>query len=184
MSKNDDRLHAFDAIRAWALILGIVLHGTLSFADGVDDQLCGLFTMVKQSAAGSTAFLPDPYFQDAALLLRRRLLFGGAVGERLGVLAQPRTRHRDSIGRRMGYLWLALVVIVAYALARRKTAACRQRCRRKFVRRVSASCICGFCTFCSGCMWGLSLAKRVDAWARGDRQGASRLSDPFAGGGN
>ena len=179
MSKNDDRLHAFDAIRASALILGIVLHGALSFADGVDDRLWPVHDG-SQSAAASTAFFLIHIF--------RMPLFFFVAGFSSRILWRSRGEaefwrnraRRIAIPLVGGWVIcsLALVVIVAYALARRNGGILPAALPPE-IRDAGFSFL--HLWFLYVLLWlyvGVSLAKRVDAWARGDRQGTSRLSDP------
>jgi glucans biosynthesis protein C len=54
---RDNRLHALDAVRAAALLLGIALHGALAYAPGVDSQLWPIRDSQQHLSLSVTIFL-------------------------------------------------------------------------------------------------------------------------------
>lgn len=91
-----ERLHALDAVRGFALLLGIFLHATMSFfpdgarfwviADTHPSLLLGLFTFVAHSFRMTTFFLIAGFF---AHLSYHRLGAGSFVHDRARRIAVP-----------------------------------------------------------------------------------------------
>jgi peptidoglycan/LPS O-acetylase OafA/YrhL len=97
---NDDRFHAFDALRASALLLGIVLHATMSFLNGFR-ELRFPIADVSQSTALEVLFFVVHMF--------RMLLFFLVAGFFARLLMQ-RLGTRGFIGNRLRRVGLPLVI--------------------------------------------------------------------------
>jgi len=94
---NDDRFHAFDALRASALLLGIVLHATMSFLNGFR-ELRFPIADVSQSLTLELCFFVVHMFRMLlfflvagffARLLMQRLGTGGFIRNRLRRVGLP-----------------------------------------------------------------------------------------------
>ena len=80
---TDNRLHALDAVRAFALLLGVVFHAGFSFLPGLPP---GIWAMNDNSPSTTMAVVlfVVAHLPDVAVLLRRRFLRAHAVPERGG----------------------------------------------------------------------------------------------------
>jgi glucans biosynthesis protein C len=103
-----ERLHALDAIRAAALLLGIVLHACLSFVPGIPPELWPISDVQKSPALAVTMFAIHTFrmavFFVVAGLLSRALL------QRLGIRGFCRNRAQRIL------VPLALGWVVCFAL--------------------------------------------------------------------
>ena len=113
------RLPALDAIRAAALLLGIVLHASLSFVPGIDTELWPMSDIHKSTVLGVTKFVIHIFrmsvFFFVAGLLARALL------ERRGFSAFWRDRaRRIAVPLVVGWVvcFSLIVAIVLWALSR------------------------------------------------------------------
>ena len=89
MNTHPERLHALDAVRAAALLLGIVLHATMSFFLPIPTA------DVSQSATLTVAFYAIHIFRMSAFYLIAGF-FARMVVERRGVAQFVRDRSRRS----------------------------------------------------------------------------------------
>jgi glucan biosynthesis protein C len=113
------RLHALDAIRAAALLLGICLHACLSFVPGIDPNLWPVSDIHKSAALSVTVFVihifrMSVFFLMAGLLTR-------ALFQRRGLSAFCRNRAARILAPlALGWLvcFALIVAIILWALAR------------------------------------------------------------------
>jgi peptidoglycan/LPS O-acetylase OafA/YrhL len=136
-----ERLHALDAVRAFALILGVFLHATMSFLPG--QQLWVVADVERSQAMGGTFFL---------LHIFRMSLFFFVAGLFAHLSLQKRGTRGFVIDRlkRVGVPLVAgwpilFALIIAVARSPR-------RLRRPTLQAFfSRSRICGSCMCCCGC---------------------------------
>ena len=95
MNNQDSRLHALDAVRGFALLLGVAFHASLSFMPGWPP---GIWSMVDNSPS---QFLSDAGFVSAhlphvAVLLHRGVFRPDALSQarRARLLVESRQAHR------------------------------------------------------------------------------------------
>lgn len=103
-----ERLHSLDAIRAAALLLGIVLHACLSFVPGVPPELWPIGDAQKSPAMGLTVFVIHIFRMSVFFLLAG--LLSRALLQRLGLNAFCRNRAARILAP------LALGWVVCFAL--------------------------------------------------------------------
>jgi peptidoglycan/LPS O-acetylase OafA/YrhL len=87
-----ERLHALDALRAGALLLGIVLHGALSFVPLVPDVLWPVHDVSQHWALGVLAYVIHVFRMSVFFLVAG--LLARALFHRLGAPAYWRNRAR------------------------------------------------------------------------------------------
>jgi glucans biosynthesis protein C len=102
------RLHALDAIRAAALLLGIVLHACLSFVPGIPPELWPISDVQKSPALGITMFVIHIFRMSVFFLIAG--LLSCALLHRLGLQAFCRNRAQRILAP------LALGWVVCFAL--------------------------------------------------------------------
>src|SRR3712207_5022683 len=82
---DSERLHALDGIRAFALLLGIVLHSALSFLPGLDLKLWPISDVQKNGALYLVVFVIHIFRMSAFFLVAgffaRLLLYRRGVRE-------------------------------------------------------------------------------------------------------
>jgi glucans biosynthesis protein C len=83
--QEPQRLHALDAIRAAALLLGIVLHACLSFVPGIPAELWPISDIHKSTALGITMFVIHIFRMSVFFLIAG--LLSRALLQRLGLKA-------------------------------------------------------------------------------------------------
>jgi glucan biosynthesis protein C len=120
--KPQARLHALDAVRAAALLLGIVLHATLSFVPGVADapQLWPIADAQQSHVAGLLMYVIHVFRMPVFFLVAG--LFAQQMLARKGVAGFCRDRARRILAPLVvGWVlcFLAIVAIVIWAVARR-----------------------------------------------------------------
>ncbi len=107
-AQEPPRLYALDAIRAVALLLGIVLHACLSFVPGIPPELWPISDIHKSTALGITMFVIHIFRMSVFFLIAgylSRVLF-----QRLGLRAFCRNRAARILAP------LALGWVVCFAL--------------------------------------------------------------------
>lgn len=119
LAEAHQRIDAIDAIRATALLLGIVLHSTLSFASGVDLRLWPIRDDQQSEIASVLMFLIHIFRMPVFFLLAG--FFGRLLLIRYGETAFWLNRIRR-IAAPLVFGWIgcfvAIVGIVAWALAK------------------------------------------------------------------
>jgi hypothetical protein len=116
---TSQRLHSLDAIRAAALLLGIVLHSTLSFAAGVDFRLWPIHDREQSELASVLMFLIHTFRMPVFFLLAG--FFGRLLLHRSGEREFWRNRlRRIAVPLILGWLgcMVALVPIVVWAFTK------------------------------------------------------------------
>jgi glucans biosynthesis protein C len=106
--QEPERLHALDAIRAGALLLGIVLHACLSFVPGIPAELWPISDIHKSTALGITMFVIHIFRMSVFFLIAG--LLSRTLFQRLGTRAFCRNRAARILAP------LALGWIVCFAL--------------------------------------------------------------------
>jgi glucans biosynthesis protein C len=116
---TSQRLHSLDAIRAVALLLGIVLHTTLSFAAGVDFRLWPIHDREQSEVASVLMFLIHTFRMPVFFLLAG--FFARLLLHRSGEREFWRNRvRRIAMPLVLGWLgcMVAIVPIVIWALTK------------------------------------------------------------------
>ncbi len=107
-AQEPPRLYALDAIRAAALLLGIVLHACLSFVPGIPVQLWPISDIHKSTTLGITMFVIHTFRMSVFFLIAGYL--SRALFQRLGLKAFCRNRAARIVAP------LALGWVVCFAL--------------------------------------------------------------------
>lgn len=113
------RLHALDAVRAAALLLGIVLHATLSFIPGLDDKLWPVSDNQKSTALAVLMFVIHIFRMSVFFLVAG--LLAHMLFHRLGAAAFWRNRAARILAPLvLGWVvcFIALGAVVLWAMAR------------------------------------------------------------------
>jgi glucans biosynthesis protein C len=181
VGRHDARLHAIDAVRASALLLGIVLHGTLSFSSGADDRLWPVHD-VDQSKAASVAFFLIHIF--------RMPLFFFVAGLFCRVLMRNRGERgfwRDRLRRIAIPLiggWvvcsLALVAVVAHVLSKRNGGVLPETLPADIGNAGLSFLHLWFLYILLWLYAGVSIAKRLWNVPRGNQRPATNMFEPIS----
>lgn len=113
------RLHALDAVRAAALLLGIVLHATLSFIPGLDTRLWPVSDIQKSPALAVVMFVIHIFRMSVFFLVAG--LLAHMLFHRLGWAAFWRNRAKRILAPLVlgwGVCFITIVAVVLWALAR------------------------------------------------------------------
>ncbi len=117
--QTPERLHALDAIRATALLLGIVLHACLSFVPGIPPELWPISDVQKSPALAVTMFVIHTFRMTVFFLIAG--LLSRALLQRLGLPAFFRNRaSRILVPLALGWVvcFALIIVVVFWALAK------------------------------------------------------------------
>jgi glucans biosynthesis protein C len=109
--QEPQRLHALDAIRASALLLGIVLHACLSFVPGIPPELWPISDLHKSTSLAITMFVIHIFRMSVFFLIAG--LLSRALFHRLGL----KTFCRNRAARILAPLALGWIVCFALIIA-------------------------------------------------------------------
>ena len=114
-----ERLHALDAIRAAALLLGIVLHACLAFVPGIPPELWPISDVQKSPALATTMFVIHIFRMTVFFLIAG--LLSRALLQRLGLRGFWRNRATRILAPlALGWVlcFAVIIAVVFWALAR------------------------------------------------------------------
>lgn len=125
MTSNSDRLHALDAVRGFALLLGVVLHAAMSFLPGFAETGWPLADVSPSTALGVTFYVIHVFRMTLFFVIAG--FFGHLLYHRLGTRAFVRNRSvRIIVPLVVGWIVVFPLIAVAFSWASQSAAAAPQ----------------------------------------------------------